>query len=134
MLHSLQPQAQTMARRIVMIATIAAPADYHIGALMRLMVAAMSKECRDAGLAIADVDTNTDLTGTLALAGRVRPGCRRIGVAVTVRVPAMTRAYALRDRCEARVTRLLAQSGIAGAVAPYVADAESGVRPLASFR
>jgi len=123
-----------LAKRIVVVATLDVPPGQQMGLLMRQCGAAMRNACEDPDVTVVAVDVKTDLTGTLYSGQRAVGGRRRIGMAVTVRVPRMTLALELQDRCEKKVKRLLAHAGIRAAVAPYVADAGNGMAALATFR
>ncbi|WP_106514500.1 hypothetical protein [Allosphingosinicella deserti] len=128
------PQSQMLTLRIVVIATLDVPATYQVGALMRQCASVMRNECREANLLVTEVDMKMDLTGTLVVGKHLTKDRRRIGVAVTVRVPAMAVALELRDRCEGRVKRAIAATGITGAAAPYIADADNGMPALPTFK
>lgn len=128
------PQTQLLTKRIVVIATLDVPATYQVGSLMRQCAMVMRNQCREANLQVTEVDMKMDLTGTLAVGSLLTKNRRRIGMAVTVRVPTMAIAIEVRDRCEARVKRAIAAAGITGMAAPYIADGDNGMPALPTFK
>jgi len=127
-------RTQCVTKRIVVTATLAVAASHPVAALMRQCATAMKRAASDANLIVSDVDTGTDLKGSLVVGSRLVGDRRRIGMALTGRFADPLDAVALQGRCEARVAQVLASSSVGGTVVAYLAEASNGVAALASFR
>jgi hypothetical protein len=126
--------AEMTTKRIVVIATLDVSATYQVGGLARQCGAVMKTECAGASIVVLDVVTKKDLTGTLPVGRRLTTGRRRIGAAITVRLPSAAMGVELQDRCERRIRKLIGVAGLAGAVTAYIADPDNSMAALPTFK